>query len=110
MLAGELRTDESRIAQAVFAEEGPVVDHGQRFRRRSGAHPRITGRIELLNDRLHVAGRLIAGDVAGTSRDGEDLKPRIEEGHAERHGIVNAGVAVDNHLAGHGNRPWGKSC
>ena len=29
------------------------------------------------------------------------LEARVEEGHAEGHGILDAGVAVDNHLAGH---------
>ncbi len=60
-----------------------------------------TGRIELFDDCLGVAGRLVRGDVAAHRRDRQHVELGRRQCQADRHGVVHAGVDVKNHLSGH---------
>ena len=99
------RDREAGISQAVFAVQtlGRRIDG--RFLRRTGSpQTRQTRRIQLVDNRLHVAAGLLGRQVALHGRDPHQLEPRVEQSHAHRHGIVDAGIAVDDHLPCHSTR------
>ena len=70
-----------------------------------GAEPGQSWRVEEPHERLEVGRRLLRGDIPAAGRHGHDLEPGVEEGDGERHGVVDAGIDVENHLAGHVDFP-----
>jgi len=75
--------------------EGPVLPGEDRYVGASGHLPEEAG----------VARSQVAPDVSGHRGDGEDVQPLWDrKGEQEGHGVIHAGVAVDDQgEAGHGS-------
>jgi hypothetical protein len=89
------------VPHPVGAEDVAAVGRWRRVGLAGRSNPRPTGRVELLDDRLHVARGLFGRDVAGHGRHGLDIEPLVEERHGDGHCVVDAGVDIENYLPCH---------
>ena len=103
MLMVPLGHGEMGAAHAVGAEQVPAIGP-QHLVVRGSAQSRPAGRIELLDDRLHVRRRLLGRHRAAGGRDGDHFQRRIAERHAQGHGVVDAGIYVEDYFSGHPSR------
>ena len=78
-----------------------VIDHRSAVGGRRHADPRVQGRIELLDDRGDVCGRLLRIDRPRRCRDREHMQPGIEQRQTEGHRVVNPWVTINDDLACH---------
>ena len=101
MLREQLGHAEVNASQPIDPVQVPAVDRQAVIRRRGSPYPGPARRIDLLDDRLDVAGGQLRGDVATHGGHGNDLNRRVEQRHTEGHGVVDSRIAVENHLLGH---------
>jgi hypothetical protein len=85
----QLRDLELSATEAVRPVKVHVALGKAQIGRTGHADPRPTGRIELLDNRLHVARGLIRWDVAPHGRDRDNFHQRVEQGQAEGHCVVD---------------------
>jgi hypothetical protein len=87
-------------AEAVGAEDVPSIGTQHLI---GGGHPQSwpARRIEVLNDRLDVESSLIGRHGAAGGRDGYDVEQRSAKGNTHCHGIVDAGVHVEDYSSRH---------
>ncbi len=119
----QLGQDAGRVADVVqvghldfdIAQSRRAVDLGHHFAHRiergrfhrhvrgRATQPRPLGRIEVLDDRLHVSRRGPSGDAAGRRRQAHQIDFGIEQGDGNRQGVTDSGIGIDNQLL----RQWG---
>src|SRR3954447_22075750 len=100
MLVMSFRDSEMGTTDAVGSVEVPAIGT-QHLVGRGGAQARPTRWIELLNDRLHVGRRLLGRHGAAGGSYGDHFQRRIAKCHAQGHGIVDAGVHVEDYFSSH---------
>ena len=101
VLVMEFGDNQPRVAQPVVTVEGPSVDGGGVFQGRGHAQAWKTWRVQLVDNRLHVAIGLLCPDVALGGGDGLYLQTRIEQGQAQGDCVVDARIAVNDQLSGY---------
>src|SRR6185436_15845884 len=94
MLPGQLRYLEAGVAQSVIAVNVTGIHAGKLIGSGGGPNPRIARRIEPLDESLDVQRRPLRRHISRHRRYRDHFEPRVEEGHREGDGIVDAGIAV----------------
>jgi hypothetical protein len=110
-LLGDMPAVERHLGQVDPTEAVGAVEEewprGQFSVGRCRTQPGQARRIEQVDQRLEVRGGPLVPDATGRGSYGEDFETRVEQRHRQRHGIVDARIDVDDHLAGHGTtRSW----
>ena len=92
--------------QSMFPMQiGTIGYGGTRWRIERGADAGNERRIQPLDQRMHILGRLLGINRSRTGGNRDDLEPRIEQGQTECQGIVDSRVAVYDNFPCHPRIP-----
>ena len=103
MLMMPLGDGEVSSAQTVCAEQVSAVGP-EHLVARCTAEARPARRVELLDDRLYVERRLLGRDRAAGGGDGQHIQRGVFQRQAQGHGVIDAGVDIEDDFSGHQDR------
>ena len=97
----ELGDGQPAVAQAVDAVQMAAVDRQTLLGGRCRADARQSGRIELLNNRLHVPRRQMRRNIAPHGRHRDHFQIRVEQCNAHGKRVIDARIHVEDDFLEH---------
>ena len=91
---------EMGTAQPVRAEKMRAI-RSQHLVGVRGASPRPARRVQLLDNRLHVQRRPVGRNDSPRCSDSDNVQRWVIQSQAQRNGIINAGINVENDFSDH---------